>query len=103
MGFLFESPKEKKRRILKENVRKGTAVERNVAFNDGLMDGWTSKKTRKGPDFEQTRTNILNGKKEKRYKEVKSDNARESKIQKEAKKKLGKKYVLDRRDSLFWG
>jgi len=47
--------------------------------------------------------NILTGKKEIRYKEVKSDNAKESKTQKKARKKLGKKYVLDRRDSLFWG
>ncbi len=102
MSFLSEGVKERKRRKLKENKRKGKIVEKNVAFNDALMEGWNSKKTRT-PDFKQTRMNILTGKKEIRYKEVKSDNAKESKTQKKARKKLGKKYVLDRRDSLFWG
>ena len=101
----YEKPKEKKRRIISQNVRKGKVAELEAVSYDSIMGGWESKRTGQGHDYKQTRHDWMSGKKEERYKEIKSGNAKLSKLQKktmEKMKKKGKVYVVDRRDPLFY-
>ena len=77
--------KEKMRRRLKENIARGKAGERQAVDSDAIWEGQSSKRTGKGSDFKQERTNILTGKKESRKIEVKTGNARLSKLQKKHK------------------
>nr|MBA4405535.1 hypothetical protein [Nanoarchaeum sp.] len=105
MFDLFSSPKERKRNRIKQNVRKGSAAERDAVNSDALFGGWESKRTGKGHDFEQIRQDWITGKPQKRYKEVKSGNAKLSKLQKKTMakmKKNGVDYVVDRRDPFFY-
>ena len=105
MFYYNKNPKEIKRERLKRNVARGRAAEMDVVGSDAIFGGWNSKKTGKGHDYFQTRTNFFTGKKEFRYKEIKSGNAKLSKLQKRkrvAMKKKGIKYVVDRRNPLFY-
>jgi hypothetical protein len=96
--FGRESPKERKRRILDQNIRRGRAAEQEETSNDLIMGGWSSKRTGRGHDYKQERFDILSGKREERFKEIKSGRAKLSSLQKEKQRKLGKKFVVGRRD-----
>lgn len=86
MGFInLITGKQRKRRTLKRNVRRGKAGERQAVAVDGLLFGWTSKRTGRGSDYSQTRRSILTGKKERRLIEVKTGKAKLSKLQKKKK------------------
>lgn len=83
--FDLISKKERKRRVLDKNVRRGKAGERQVVATDSLLFSWSSKRTGRGSDYLQERRSILTGKKQKRLVEVKTGNAKLSKLQKKTK------------------
>ena len=101
--FGFGRPTKKER--ISTNRRKGLAAETEVANSDAIFGGWATKKRNKGLDFEQNRFNILTGKNEKRFKEIKSGNAKLSKYQKkefDSLKKQGHNVSVDRRDPIYY-
>ncbi|MEM4719562.1 MAG: hypothetical protein QXG18_01720 [Candidatus Pacearchaeota archaeon] len=102
--FNFFNTKKIKKTIIKENAARGREAEEDVKAKDFWFGGWTSKKTGSGPDFVQERTDFLTGKKEIRYKEVKTGNSKLSKIQKRKIKegeKKGIKTVVERYKNPF--
>lgn len=66
-----------------------------ISFNEGF--GAKITRTGRGHDYKSERYNIITGKTETRYYEIKAGkHPRQSKLQKETQAKLGKKYVLHR-------
>lgn len=51
-----ETKNQRKRRILKENVRRGKAAEETAKFRLAVLEGWNLKKTGRGSDSVGTRT-----------------------------------------------
>lgn len=98
MGFLFPNKRER----LKINIRKGKAGESAGTFSDAAFGGWESKRTGRGHDYKQTRFDILSGKKETRFVEYKTGNSKLSRLQKQTKRKLGRRYVVRRVNPDFY-
>lgn len=97
MGF-FSTSRKSKREVIKANAAKGKRAER-VVRTEYEMAGYKTEQTGKGHDFKATRKNLLTGKNDTKYVEVKSDNAKLSSLQKKKKEQLGRKYVVERRRS----
>lgn len=97
MGF-FNTFQRSKRAVIRDNAAKGKRAERAVR-SEYEMAGYKTKQTGKGHDFKATRRNGLTGKKDTKYVEVKTGNAKLSPLQKKKKGQLGHKYVVERRGS----
>ena len=96
MGF-FGIFRRSKREVIRDNAAKGERAEK-VVKSEYEMAGYKMKRTGKGHDYKATRRNWFNGKNETKYVEVKTGDAELSPLQKKKKKRLGKKYVVERRD-----
>ncbi|NQS90634.1 hypothetical protein HQ584_12695 [Patescibacteria group bacterium] len=100
--LLIGSNKKKlKREQLRDNVRKGKVGEEEARFNYAL-DGYKVKRTGRGHDFKVEKVDILTGRKEKGFVEVKTGKSKLSKLQKKTKKRKGKKYKVCRRNPLIY-
>ena len=88
-----------KKNVIRDNAAKGEAGERRVKSRYE-MSGYKMKRMGRGHDFKATRNNWLTGKKETKYVEVKTGGAKLSPLQKRKKRSFGKKYVVERGDSV---
>ena len=102
MGILDKLKKTTKRIILTENKFKGKMAETNTEIKY-RMGGYEIKRTGIGHDYHAVKRDIFNRKIDEKYIEVKTGNSKLSKRQKSAKKKLGKKYKVERFNGGFLG
>ena len=91
------APKRRKKTTIRANAAKGKRVENKVK-REYKERGYSVKTTGKGHDFRATKTNPSTGKKTTKLVEVKSGNAKLTPTQRRSKKRLGKKYVVERRE-----
>lgn len=94
MGFF--TSRRSKRAVIKANASKGKRAER-VVRSEYEMAGYKTQKTGKGHDFKATHKNVFTGENDTKYVEVKSGNGELSPLQKKMKRRLGRKYVVERR------
>ena len=92
--------KKSRRQTLRENQERGRMGERRTEFWIGSA-GWDMKRDPKGQDYIATKYNPLTGRKEKRYIEVKTGNAKPSPLQKKMQKKHGSSYHVVSGDSVL--
>ena len=83
------------RRRLRENIRKGKEGE-GIAKEKLEIAGYEVKRTPKGKDFYAVKRNFAGKVVDSKHVEVKTGKARLSQAQKEAKKRLGGRYKVDR-------
>ena len=86
-----------KKKTVRANAAKGKRVEDKVK-REYKARGYDVKQTGKGHDFKATKTNSSTGKKTTKFVEVKSGNAKLTPTQQKSKKRLGKKFVVERRE-----
>ena len=94
--------KQLQRETIEDNRREGKRAEEATVLDYSLR-GYAMERTGRGHDYKATRHDILSGKvTDTKYVEVKSSRtAPLSELQQKTKKKLGSKYVVERRGS-FW-
>ena len=80
--------KRSKKEVIRDNKAKGKRAEEQVK-TEYEMNGWNMERTDRGHDYKATKRNWLTGKKETKYVEVKSGNAKLSPLQKKKKKQMG--------------
>lgn len=83
------------RQTIRKNAAKGAAAERQVA-RKYRKAGYSVKRTGRGHDLMATKRNKSTGRVTRKCVEVKSGNARLSKLQRSKKKKYGRLYVVER-------
>lgn len=89
--------KQNKRKTIRTNAAKGKRVEDKVK-REYKKRGYDVKPTGKGHDFKATKTSPSTGKKTTKFVEVKSGDAKLTPTQQKSKKRLGKKFVEERRE-----
>ena len=89
--------RQSKRKTIRANATKGKRVENKVK-REYKARGYKVKSTGKGHDFKATKTNPSTGKKTTKFVEVKSGNTKLTPTQQKSKKRLGKKFVEERRE-----
>ena len=94
---MVSGSKQSKKRTIRANAAKGKRVENKVKREYKAL-GYAVKPTGKGHDFKATKTSRSTGKKTTKYVEVKSGNAKLTPTQQRSKNRLGKKFVLERRE-----
>lgn len=100
--FGRRSKKEILRERLDENKRRGEAAE-DLYESDAALRGVDFKKVHKGCDYIETERDFFGMVIKRTNVEVKSSSkAKLSKLQKKMKRKLGKKYIVDRYDPVFY-
>jgi hypothetical protein len=100
--FGTRSKKQRKSDQIASNRRQGVAAEDESMFEDRIQ-GYEVERTGRGHDYVRRKRDLLTGKVTKtQYVEVKSGNAKLSKLQKKTKRKKSN-YVIKRKDPLlFW-
>ncbi len=94
------SKKQLKREVIAENRQRGKIAEESAVLNAAIQ-GIEYKRTGRGHDFKAYRTDILTGKRKfLGYREIKSGNAKLSKLQQKTKKKKSN-YKVIREKSYF--
>ena len=100
-GFKPPTKKQRKRRTLEENKRKGRAAEDQVEMRYRIQ-GYDTERTGRGSDLKATKRDILTGRViDRKEIEVKSGNAKLSSLQKKTKKKK-RNYRVVREDPFFF-
>ena len=94
---MVSDSKQSKKKTIRANAAKGKRVENKVK-REYKARGYIVKPTGKGHDFKATKTNRSTGKKTTKYVEVKSGKAKLTPTQQKSKKRLGKKFVVERRE-----
>ena len=97
MGF-FDVFKRSRKEINRSNQEQGKAGEEQVKAKYEL-NGYKVTRTGKGHDYRATKKNWWTGKRETKYVEVKTGNAKLSPLQRKKKKQYGSKYVEERVDA----
>ena len=97
MGF-FDVFKRSRKEINRSNQEQGKAGEEQVKAKYEL-NGYNVTRTGKGHDYRATKKNWWTGKRETKYVEVKTGNAKLSPLQRKKKKQYGSKYVEERVDA----
>ena len=87
--------KKSRRQINRENQSQGKEGKR-IVKRDLEMQGYKVQRTGRGHDFKATKENILTGKKESKYIQVKTGNSPLSKLQKQKKRQFGTRFVEER-------
>ena len=87
--------KKSRRQINRENQSQGKEGKR-IVKRDLEMQGYKVQRTGRGHDFKATKENILTGKKESKYIQVKTGNSPLSKLQKQKKRQFGTRFVEKR-------
>jgi hypothetical protein len=102
-GIKPPTKKQRKRRVLEENKRRGRAAEVQVEMRY-RMNGYEMERTGRGHDFKATKRDIITGRVTHReHVEVKSSStAPVSPLQKETKKKKGSRYRVVRENPFFF-
>ena len=101
MGF-FDIFKKSKKQQIRDNAEQGRQGEEQVKSRYEWA-GYKVKRTGRGHDYRATRRNWLNGKKETKYIEVKTGDAKLSPLQRKKKKQYGSKYKVERVDTNPFG
>ena len=83
------------RQTIRKNAAKGAAAERRVA-RKYRKAGYSIKWTGRGHDFMAVKRGRSAGKKTGKFVEVKSGNARLSRLQRAKKRAYGRRYVIER-------
>ena len=96
-----KSKKARKQQTLKENKRRGRAAEAQVKF-DYQLKGYEVERTGRGHDFRVRRRNVWGKVVESKVVEVKSGNAKLSKLQNKTKKKKSNYKVERVKDPFMW-
>ena len=102
---LFHKPtkKEEKTKQVKNNSEQGKSGEQLVVSR-WQLNGWKMTRTGTGHDYRATRINRHTGKLQTYFVEIKTGNSTLSERQKEAKKRYGTRYVVERvQVNLFMG
>ena len=94
------SKKQLNREKMDEIRRKGRAGEDTVRMQYELQ-GYRMERTGRGHDFKATRQDILTGRKESKYVEVKTGNSQLSRLQSKTKSR-GVKYKVERVEPFFY-
>ena len=94
--------KKNRRQINKDNQEQGKIGEERIKAKYE-RDGYEVTRTGKGHDYKATRRNLLTGKKESRYIEVKTGNSQLSPLQKKKRRQFGNRYVEERVDTGLLG
>jgi hypothetical protein len=100
--YYGETEKQRKRRKLAEARRKGKAGEEIYKLKAQLFRGAKVERTGRGHDFKETTRDLWTGRVITKYKEVKTGNARLSKLQKRTKKKMKGAYEVVREEPLIY-
>ena len=87
--------KKSRRQINRENQSQGKEGKR-IVKRDLEMQGYKVQRTGRGHDFKATKENILTGKKESKYIQVKTGNSPLSKLQKQKKRQFGTRFVEEK-------